>query len=172
MSCVLRNSKLGVKTWPCLLQLRRNCISRRYLTSTPTHSPSSSAPSPLASPGLSALDSVVFPSVFPFKVIAEHSPPLTVEILQKAKELLLLLPRADAAADTETENKTEANARAEAETEAMPAATVPHTVTLKGRYMSLTLLPVLQHASQVHAVYGMLHSVKEGDPMQRIKLVL
>jgi putative lipoic acid-binding regulatory protein len=116
-------SKLGVNTVPCLLKLPRNYISRQSTTYIFTRGISASVPPSCASPGSSALDSVVFPSVFPFKVIAEHSPALTQEILQKARALLLT--------GTET--------------------VVPHTVTLKGRFMSLTLLPVLQRVSQVRA---------------------
>ena len=129
-------TKLGLKTSTRLLQLSRLGNSRHYTASIPTRSPLDPVPPPLASPGLSALDSVVFPSVFPFKVIAEHSPPLTVEILHKAQELLL------AGAE-----KRETKGEEEGATEG--AVVVPHKVTVKGRYMSLTLSPKLQHASQV-----------------------
>jgi len=119
----------------------------------------------------SALDRVVFPVVFPFKVIALNSPAIAEEILTLAQHLLHhRRPPSDcgpSAAETHSEARIEAGAEAGA-----GAGGVPHTITVKGKYMSLTLLPVLHHSSQVADVYSMLQQVKDSDPLQHIKLVL
>jgi len=106
------------------------------------------------------LDKVVFPQVFPFKIIALDSPALTTEILEKTRDLLLQT------------HVTAAQTSAETKIEQASPSSVPHTVTFKGKYMSVTLLPVLHRASEVADMYAMLQALKAADKQQRIKLVL